>query len=93
MAREHGAEIQLTEMWDPWDLRHELHGVTYKHPELFSFTEVSQNNWNSGRIHYERLVWFRDTLRRCGGPRPMNNVKIYGAPEAPRTGHSRTQHR
>lgn len=80
LAREHGAEVQLTEMWDPWDLRHELHSVTYRHPELFTFTEVSQNNWNSGRTHYERLIWFRRTLTEYGGPRPMNNVKIYGAP-------------
>ncbi|RLI25607.1 hypothetical protein DRO57_03645 [Candidatus Bathyarchaeota archaeon] len=81
VAREHGVEVQLTEMWDPWDLRHELHSVTYAHPELFTFTEVSQNNWNSGRTHYERLIWFRSILTKYGGPRPMNNVKIYGAPE------------
>jgi len=80
IAEEHGVEVQLTEMWDPWDLRHELHSVTYMHPELFTFTEVSQNNWNSGRTHYERLIWFRNTFTKYMGPKPMNNVKIYGAP-------------
>ncbi|MCD6510495.1 MAG: hypothetical protein J7L11_08940 [Thermoprotei archaeon] len=79
-AKERGVEIQLTEMWDPWDLTHELHSVTYKHPELFTYTEVSQNNWQRGRTHYERLLWFREIIKKHNGPRPMNNVKIYGAP-------------
>ena len=79
-AKEAGVELQLAEMWDPWDLRHELHRVTYEHPELFTFVEVSQNNWSSGRVHYDRLIWLRGALERSGRPRPMNNVKIYGAP-------------
>jgi len=79
-ARAYGVKIQLTEMWDPWDLRHELHSVTYTHPEFFTFTEVSQNNWQRGKTHYERLLWFRKILVKYGRPRPMNNVKIYGAP-------------
>ncbi len=77
-AKRRGTTIQLTEMWDIWDIRHEDHSTTYKHPEFFSFTDVSQNNWQVGQLHYDRLIWFRENLKRQpGGPRPMNNVKVY----------------
>jgi hypothetical protein len=82
-ARKQGVEVNLTEMWDPWDLRDAQHSTTYEHPELFSFTDVSQNNWQQGEVHYQRLIWYRDNLKEHGGPRPMNNVKIYGC-ERPR---------
>ncbi|MGD8239344.1 MAG: hypothetical protein PVH68_12370, partial [Armatimonadota bacterium] len=77
-AKRRGAEVQLTEMWDLWDIRTKEHAPTYEHPELFSFTDVSQNNWNDGQLHYDRLIWFRENLKQQpGGPRPMNNVKVY----------------
>ncbi len=70
--------IQLTEMWDNWDLRTAHHRATYEHPELFSYTDVSQNNWQNGQTHYDRLFWFRKNLiQQKGGVRPMNNVKVY----------------
>lgn len=90
-----GVPVQLTEMWDPWDLRDEHHRRTYSHPELFSFTEVSQNNWQEGQTHYDRLIKFRETLaRERGGVRPMNNVKVYhrlskGRPNDPAVGIER----
>lgn len=77
--RRRGAQASVTQMWDPWDLRHRAHSVTYTHPEFFSFCDVSQNNWMVGQTHYDRLIWFRQNLRKQpGGPRPMNNVKVYG---------------
>ncbi|MFP4057967.1 MAG: hypothetical protein ACLF0G_13955 [Candidatus Brocadiia bacterium] len=79
-ARRRGTAIQLTEMWDWWDLRERGHARTYAHPQLFAFTDVSQNNWNQGQTHYDRFLWYRAGLLEHGGPRPMNCVKIYGAP-------------
>ncbi len=77
-AKKRKVSIHLTEMWDAWDLRHEQHKATYSHPGLFSFTDVSQNNWQNGQTHYDRLMWFRQTLiKQKGGIRPMNNVKVY----------------
>lgn len=77
--QQRGAQANLTEMWDIWDLRDEAHATTYEHPELFSFCDVSQNNWQVGQPHYDRLLWYRDRLlQQSGGPRPMNNVKVYG---------------
>jgi hypothetical protein len=65
-------------MWDSWDLRHEQHKATYSRPQFFSFTDVSQNNWQNGQTHYDRLMWYRKTLiDQQGGIRPMNNVKVY----------------
>jgi len=84
-ARKRGKRIYLTEMYDPWDLRHWAHQATYTRPDLFAFVEVSQNNWQEGRTHYERLLWMREQLLHSEfGPRPMNNVKVYGCPR-PRT--------
>ncbi len=79
-----GSKIQLTEMWDDHDLRGQQHRATYEHPELFSFVDISQNNWQSKQTHYDRILWIRETLARNGGIRPMNNVKVYartGDPE------------
>ncbi len=79
-ARQKGKKVYVTEMWDPWDLRHPEHARTYSYPNIFAFCDVSQNNWNMGQTHYDRLIWFRNNLatKAPGGPRPMNNVKIYG---------------
>ncbi|MFQ6131758.1 MAG: hypothetical protein ACE5R4_06955 [Armatimonadota bacterium] len=87
-AKRRNVAIQLTEMWDAWDLTHEHHGHTYKRPEYFSFTDVSQNNWQVGQLHYDRLLWFRENLvEQPGGIRPMNNVKVYGM-RRPRQGEA-----
>ena len=78
-AEQRGTQINLTEMYDAWDITEADHRVVYENPELFSYTEVSQNNWQSDQLHYERLMWFRQNLtRQPGGVRPMNNVKVYG---------------
>ncbi|MEW6236355.1 MAG: hypothetical protein AB1656_13290 [Candidatus Omnitrophota bacterium] len=77
-AKQQGYEVQLTEMWDAWDLRDEQHSRTYKYPERFSFVDVSQNNWQVGQTHYDNLMWYRNMLvDQPGGVRPMNNVKVY----------------
>ncbi|HUT63234.1 MAG TPA: hypothetical protein VMZ04_04670 [Anaerolineae bacterium] len=73
-----GKRINLTEMWDQWDITHVDHATTYRHPEYFSYTDVSQNNWQEGQTHYDRLIWYRNNLaEQQGGVRPMNNVKVY----------------
>ncbi len=84
-ARRRGLRACTTEMWDPWNLTDPTHARTYSHPDVFDFCDVSQNNWNDGQTHYDRLIWFRDNLlKQPGGARPMNNVKIYGVPYPPK---------
>ena len=34
-----------------------------------------------GQTHYDRIIWMRERLLSSeAGPRPMNNVKVYGRP-------------
>ena len=80
-----GASIELTEMWDDHDLRGQQHKATYEHPELFSFVDISQNNWQSEQTHYDRIMWMRGILPQNGGIRPMNNVKVYARTGKPET--------
>ena len=81
-AREGGKDVFVTEMWDPWDLAHEMHNHTFDHPEIYDFVDVSQNNHNSGQEHWDNAQKQRERIRSSGVIRPMNNVKIYGAEES-----------
>jgi len=76
-AAEAGRRVFVTEMWDAWDLKDPHHRHTLDHPELYDFADVSQNNHNTGQEHWDNLQWMRRYVD--GRPRPLNNVKIYGA--------------
>ena len=69
--------VQITEMWDDWDLRGEQHRRTLDHPGRYDYADISQNNHQSGQDHWDNLMW----VRRYTAERPwiLNNVKIYGA--------------
>lgn len=79
-AREKGVEVQVTEMWDSWDLMDRMHRATFDHPELYSFVDVSQNNHRKGQTHWDQAMKARELLK--DRPRPMNNVKVYGSDAA-----------
>jgi hypothetical protein len=83
-----GIQVQTTEMWDPWDLTHEMHSHTFDHPETYSFVDVSQNNHQTGQAHWDNAQQQRARIREIGLIRPLNNVKIYGA-ETSRFGNER----
>lgn len=76
-AAEAGVRVYVTEMWDAWDLKNPQHQHTLDHPELYDFVDVSQNNHNADQEHWDNLQWMRRYVQ--GRPRPLNNVKIYGA--------------
>lgn len=76
-AAEAGRRVYVTEMWDAWDLKDPQHQLTLDHPELYDFADVSQNNHNTNQTHWDNLQWVRRYVN--GRPRPLNNVKIYGA--------------
>ncbi|MDA1192983.1 MAG: hypothetical protein O3A46_15015 [Candidatus Poribacteria bacterium] len=94
-AEKKGVNAYVTEMWDPWDIRHEIHARTYNNQDVFGFTDISQNNWQIEQTHYDRLMWYREMLaEHPGGIRPMNNVKVYqrqggGLPNDPLIGLDR----
>ncbi|MEX2632829.1 MAG: hypothetical protein WD267_02265 [Balneolales bacterium] len=72
-----GKQIEMTEMWDAWDLTDKEHGYTFSQPELYSFVDISQNGHQDGQTHWDNMQKARDLL--SVKPRPMNTVKIYGA--------------
>ena len=67
-------------MWDPWNLDNPMHANTFDHPQTYSFVDISQNNHRSGQKHYDNAL--KQRRRIAKNPRPMNNVKIYGADQA-----------
>lgn len=77
LAEQQGVTIQVTEMWDAWDLSDPEHSATFDHPELYSFVDISQNNHQVGLEHWLNPLKVRERLKVH--PRPMNSVKIYGA--------------
>jgi len=77
-ADEAGVRVNVTEMWDDWDLKGEEHQRTLDHPELYNFADVSQNNQQKqGQPHWDNFQWVRRHI--AGSPRPLNTVKTYGA--------------
>ncbi len=78
-ARNLGRSVFCTEMWDAHDINHSMHEATWRHPDLYGFCDISQNNHQSGENHYKNLIRFRTRLAMTNRPRPLNNVKIYGA--------------
>ena len=84
-AGEAGRALQITEMWDDWDLTAPRHRRTFDHPSRYSFVDISQNNHNKGDKHWENALWVRRYLQ--DHRRPVNSVKIYGA-DGNKFGHS-----
>lgn len=76
-AEQEDKQVNLTEMWDDWDLREEEHRRTLDHPDRFDFVDVSQNNHQKNDTHWRNFLWVRDHIK--AEPRPINSVKIYGA--------------
>lgn len=76
-ANQEGKQVFVTEMWDDWNLKAERHRQTFDHPELYGFVDVSQNNHNSGRKHWDNFLYVKNYLSKL--PRPINTTKTYGA--------------
>ncbi len=75
-ASEANRGVEVTEMWDAWDLSHATHRRTFDHPDLYSFVDISQNNHQVGQTHWDNMQIAR---RLVADPaRPVNNTKIYG---------------
>ena len=75
-AEEARLDIELTEMWNAWDLTDSMHKRTFDHPDIYSFVDASQNNLRDGQVHWDNMQAARRMV--ADPPRPMNNNKIYG---------------
>ena len=78
-AAETGREIETTEMWDSHSLSNPVYDNTVEPSETYSFIEISQNNHNSERLHWDNLRMMCERVQKTGKLRPINTVKIYGA--------------
>ena len=77
-AEEINKQVNITEMWDPWDLNHITHRETFDHPEIYDFVEISQNNHQRGQNHWDNGIKQIERLKLRHNLRPVTNVKIYG---------------
>ncbi len=84
-ADDAGVEINITQMWDDWNLRGDEHRRTIDHPQRYDFIDVSQNNHKQGQEHWDNFQWVRQYI--ADQPRPINTVKTYGA-DGNKFGHS-----
>lgn len=78
-ADERGVDVEVANMnMSPEDSVEKA----VEHPEAFSYVEVSQHNQHfagaDGQDHWDNLQAWRTEVEDAVGPRPFNNVKIYG---------------
>ena len=45
----------------------------------YNYVDIANHNAQDGQTHYDTGLWVRNTIEKSGNPRPINNVKIYGA--------------
>jgi hypothetical protein len=74
-AREKGLHIEITDMPDAHDITDET--ITHMvRSGLYTFVDISQNNFQKGELHWERIHHVRDQLVKK--PKPITNIKTYG---------------
>ncbi len=81
--REHaeGNTVYLTQMWDDWDLRSDMHKRTLDHPERYDFIDISQNSHKTGQENWDNAQYVFEYINH--EPRPVNSTKIYGSDHGP----------
>ncbi len=78
-AKKAGVKVHITEMRRNEDVRAADHRRVFDFPERYTFLDISQNNaWSGlGQGHYDNIMYVRDYI--SSNPRPVNNIKNYGA--------------
>lgn len=76
-AKEAGVSVFTADMRRNHNIHTEDHQHIYDHPELFSFLDISQVTGSRGQAHYDEIISVRNHIAEH--PRPINNVKNYGA--------------
>ncbi len=82
-AHEAGVSVQTTDMFDrnhsrPILREDKLLLQTFENNDVYSYFDLSQNNSQSGQLHWDNLQWARAHTSHI--QRPINNAKIYGGP-------------
>lgn len=76
-----GKVIHITEMWDKWDVKSEMHKRTLDHPQRYNYIDLSQNSQIPGYENWENQQYVFDYIK--ADPRPVNSTKIYGSDSGP----------
>jgi hypothetical protein len=71
-----GKDIYITQMWNNWNLRTDMHKWTLDHPERYGYIDISQNSHNVGYMNWSNAQYVFDYIK--DNPRPVNSTKIYG---------------
>lgn len=74
-----GVKVETTEMWDAHSVLDPMHEATWKHPERYTFCDISQNNHCPPDQHWNNAQAFRQRIQETGVIRPINSVKVYGS--------------
>ena len=70
-------EIYITQMWDDWDVKSEMHKRTINSPDRYSYIDISQNSQTPGYDNWENAQYVFYYISK--NPRPVNSTKIYGS--------------
>ena len=70
-------QIYLTQMWDDWDIKSDMHKRTLDHPDRYHYIDMSQNSHNIGQLNWENAQYIFDYIK--DNSRPVNSTKIYGS--------------
>jgi hypothetical protein len=76
-----GKDICITQMWDNWDVKTDVHKRTFNHPEKYRYIDISQNSQLTGRINWDNAQYVFSYIK--DNPRPVNSTKIYGSDDGP----------
>jgi hypothetical protein len=79
-AQEINKHIEITDMPDAHDIT-DVTILRVQKSDVYTFTDISQNNFQKGELHWERIQYVRDVLN--DNPKPITNIKIYGADWSP----------
>ena len=79
-AAEQDMAVEVTAMRRNSNITAADHRYIYQRPQTFTFLDIAQNNAVSGPLQGRRILEVRNYLAAIdGGPRPLNNNKIYHA--------------
>ncbi|MEX2514389.1 MAG: hypothetical protein WD398_15910 [Cyclobacteriaceae bacterium] len=74
-------QVYLTQMWDDWDIKSDMHKRTLDHQDRYQYIDMSQNSHNTGQLNWDNAQYIFDYIK--DQPRPVNSTKIYGSLTSP----------
>ena len=67
-------DVNVTQMWNMWDVKDPIHKRTLDHPERYDFVDISQNSQLPGFQNWENAQYVFNYIK--DNPRPVNSTKI-----------------